>query len=104
MEHRKAKAQFHKTMSAAHKAASSCFRRCMKAMDNDSLNDLCSIHEQMGEAHDLMYQHYAKEDGEMAAAAETFDLEKLFSTPAPAASLHIPEQPQTFDSGEMFGQ
>ena len=104
MEHRKAKEKFHRAMSTAHKAAASCFKKSMsKVVSDDELNDLCSIHEQMAEAHEVMAGYYAKDD--VAAAAEADSLEKLFVMEAPAASVqHIPEQPQTFDADSMFGQ
>jgi len=46
------------------------------AMDDEALNNLCSIHQEMSEAHGVMAAFYEKDDGgEMAAALETDDLE-----------------------------
>jgi len=48
-------------------------------MDDEALNNLCSIHQEMSEAHGVMAAFYEKDDGgEMAAALETDDLEKMF--------------------------
>jgi len=81
-KHRAVKAKFHRTMQSAHLAKSSAFRRCMsKALDNDSLDDLANCEEQMSECHAAMADYYDGDGGELAAALETDDLEKLFKQP-----------------------
>jgi len=74
------------------------------AMDDEALNNLCSIHQEMSEAHGVMAAFYEKDDGgEMAAALETDDLEKMFSGEA-AATVYAPEKKAApdFDVGKMF--
>jgi len=94
-----AKCRFHKAMKTGFSALASCFG---KAMDADNQRDVCSILDQMGEAHAVMHDHYA--EGDEAEKAEVDSLEKLFGG-SPAASVHVkPPTAHTFDPKEMFGE